>query len=63
MLDEAKEDFKLLRQKIDTFSFKMNMEILANRSFLLHTSLFLFFSHKSPESDYDALIEFFASEK
>lgn len=63
MIDEAKEDFKYLKQKIDNTPFKMNMQILANRAFLLHTSLFLFFSHKSSEGDYDALIDFYANEK
>lgn len=63
MVDEAKEDFKILRQKIDNTSFKMNMQILANRAYLLHTSLFLFFSHKSSDGDFDALIDLFSNEK
>ena len=63
MTDEAKDDFKQLKQKIDNTSFKMNMQILANRAYLLHTSLFLFFSHKSTDNDYDLLIELFASEQ
>ena len=63
MVDEAKDDFKLLKQKIDSTSFKMNMQILANRAYLLHTSLFLFFSHKSPDQDFDLLIDLFSNEK
>lgn len=63
MVDEAKDDFKSLRHKIDTTAFKMNMQIIANRAYLLHTSLFLFFSHKSIENDYDCLIDLFANEQ
>lgn len=63
MTEEAKDDFKILRQKIDSTSFKMNMQILANRAYLLHTSLFLFFSHKGADSDFDLLIDLFSNEK
>ena len=63
MTDEAKDDFKQLRQKIDNTTFKMNMQILANRGYLLHTSLFLYFSPKSTDSDFDSLIELYSNEK
>ena len=36
---------------------------LAQRTFLLHTALFLFFSEKSTDADYDSLIELFINEQ
>ena len=36
---------------------------LAQRTFLLHTALFLFFTDKSTETDYDGLIELFINEQ
>ena len=61
--EEAKEAFKVLRNKIDTMNFAKNMELLANRTFLLHTSLFIYLHAESKESDLESLVELFTNEQ
>merc|ERR1719415_207894 len=58
--DTALEDLKRLQQFIDEFSFGSSLQLLQQRTWLIHWSLFVFFNHQKGR---DLIIELFLYQK
>jgi len=58
---EAHEDIKLLRTKIDAKVMPSHLK-LAQRVFLMHTALFLYLGEQSTDADFDSLVELLTNE-
>jgi len=60
--DEAKEDIKIIKNKIDDMKLVDNVQYVTNRAFLLHTSLFVLYNEKSMEAEQELFLDVCSSE-